>query len=77
MSIIGLKECGDGSRSKRDQWKKLFKIGRFNLKGKLKEWFKKMGIVPTNWQTMKTTMLLKYGTEDKEEIIIKLDLIKQ
>jgi hypothetical protein len=35
-----------------------------------------MGIDPTNWQTMKTTMLLKYGTEDKEEIIIKLDLIK-
>lgn len=28
--------------------KKLFKIGRFNLKGKLKEWFKKMTIVLTN-----------------------------
>jgi len=57
--------------------KKLFKIGRFNLKGKLKEWFKKMAIVPINWQTMKTTMLLKYETEDKEEIKVKLDLIKQ
>jgi hypothetical protein len=28
--------------------KKLFKTGRFNLKGELKEWFKKMAIVPTN-----------------------------
>ncbi len=28
--------------------KKLFKIGKFNLKGELKEWFKKMAIVPTN-----------------------------
>jgi predicted house-cleaning noncanonical NTP pyrophosphatase (MazG superfamily) len=29
--------------------KELFKIGRCNLKGKLKEWFKKMAIVLTNW----------------------------
>ncbi len=28
--------------------KKLFKTGRFNLKGELKEWFKKMVVVPTN-----------------------------
>lgn len=28
--------------------KKLFKNGKFNLKGELKEWFKKMAIVPTN-----------------------------
>ncbi len=28
---------------------KLFKIGKFNLKGKLKRWFKKMAIVPISW----------------------------
>jgi predicted house-cleaning noncanonical NTP pyrophosphatase (MazG superfamily) len=28
--------------------KKLFKTREFNLKGELKEWFKKMAIVPTN-----------------------------
>jgi hypothetical protein len=48
--------------------KKKLKIGRFNLKEKLKEWFKKVAIVPNNWQTMKTTMLLRYGTKDKEQI---------
>jgi hypothetical protein len=56
---------------------KLFKIGRLNLKGKFKEWFKELMAVPIDWQTMKATMLLKYGTIDKEEIKAKLDLIKQ
>jgi hypothetical protein len=55
---------------------KLFKIGRFNMKGKSKEWFKKLMVVPTDWWTMKATMLLKYGTIDKEARA-KLDLIKQ
>ncbi len=56
---------------------KLFKIGRLNLKGKSKEWFKNLIIAPTDWQTMEVAMLLKYGTIDKEEVKAKLDLIKQ
>jgi hypothetical protein len=32
---------------------------------------------PTNWQTMKIAMLLKYGIINKEEVRAKLDLIKQ
>jgi hypothetical protein len=32
---------------------KLFKIGRFNLRNKSKEWFKKLAIALTNWWTMK------------------------
>lgn len=57
---------------------KIFKIGRFNLKGKAKELFKKLGVVaPSDWQAMKVTMLLKYGTIDKEKVRTKLDLIKQ
>ncbi len=55
---------------------KLFKIGKFNMKGKSKEWLKKLTIVPTDWWTMKATMLLKYGTNDKE-VRTKLGLIKQ
>jgi len=57
---------------------KIFKIGRFNLKGKAKELFKKLGVVAlSDWQAMKVTMLLKYGTIDKEKVRTKLDLIKQ
>jgi hypothetical protein len=40
---------------------KLFKIGILNLKGKSKEWFKKLTTIPIDWQTMKGAMLLKYG----------------
>jgi hypothetical protein len=47
------------------------------MKGKSKEWLKKLMVVPTDWWTMKATMLLKYGTVDKEEVRAKLDLIKQ
>jgi hypothetical protein len=56
---------------------KLFKIGKLNLGGKSKEWFKKLIATPTNWQAMKVTMSLKYGTIDKKEVRAKLDLIKQ
>ncbi len=38
---------------------KLYKIGKFNLKSKYKEWFKKLVAPPTTWQDMKATMLLK------------------
>jgi len=34
-------------------------------------------VAPTNWQTMKITMLLKYGIINKEEVRAKLDLIEQ
>ncbi len=32
---------------------------------------------PTNWQTMKIAMLLKYDIINKKEVRAKLDLIKQ
>jgi hypothetical protein len=43
---------------------KLLKIGKLNLKGKSKEWFKKLTTIPIDWQTMKGAMLLKYGKVD-------------
>jgi hypothetical protein len=49
---------------------------RLNLKGKSKKWFKKLVAAPMDWETMKATMLLKYGTIDKKKVRAKLDLIK-
>ncbi len=43
---------------------KLFKIGKLNLKGKSKEWFKKLTIIPIDQQIMKGAMLFKYGIVD-------------
>ncbi len=56
---------------------KLFKIGRLNLKGKSKRWYKKLVDGLIDQPTMKVTMLLKYGIVDKEEVQAKLDQIKQ
>jgi hypothetical protein len=56
---------------------KLFKIGRFNLKGKSKDWVKKLTTTPMDWQAMKVAMTLKYDIVNKEEIKAKLDFIKQ
>jgi len=55
----------------------LFKIGRLNIRGKSKDWYKKLATIPTDWLSMKATMLLKYGMVDKEDIKVKLDQIKQ
>jgi hypothetical protein len=49
---------------------------QLNLKGKSKEWFKKLVVTPMDWETMKATMLLKHGTIDKKEVRTKFDLIK-
>jgi hypothetical protein len=47
---------------------KLFKIGRLKLRGKAKEWFKKITITLTNWPAMKVAMLLKYGIMDMKKL---------
>ncbi len=48
-----------------------------NLKGRSKEWWKKLGTILADWPTMKATMIQKYGIVDKEEVSAKLDQIKQ
>jgi hypothetical protein len=35
---------------------KLFKIGRLNLRSKYKEWFKKLAMMPVDWQAIKVVM---------------------
>jgi hypothetical protein len=46
-----------------------------NLKGKFKEWYKKLGTIPIDYPTMKIAMILKYGMVDKEEVCVQLDQI--
>jgi hypothetical protein len=52
---------------------KLFKIGTLDLRGKYKEWFKKLATMSIDWQAIKVVMILKYCIVDKEEIRVKLD----
>jgi hypothetical protein len=54
---------------------KLFKIGRLNLKGKFKEWYKKLGTTLVDYPAMKSTMILKYGMVDNEEVCVKINQI--
>jgi hypothetical protein len=56
---------------------KLFKIAKLNLRGKAKEWFKKLNPAPTNWTKLHTWIMQKYGNVDDDDIWIKLDAIKQ
>jgi hypothetical protein len=56
---------------------KLFKIAKLNLRGRAKEWFKKLQPGPTDWAELKTLIVQKYGHVDDDDIRMKLDAIKQ
>ncbi len=56
---------------------KLFKIAKFNLHGRIKEWFKKLNLPSINWTVLKTAIVQKFGDVDVDEIRVKLDVIKQ
>jgi len=56
---------------------KLFKIAKLNLKGRAKEWFKRMQPAPADWPELRTLILQKYGNVDVDDIRMKLDTIKQ
>jgi hypothetical protein len=58
---------------------KLFKIAKLNLRGRTKEWFKKLNLLRTYWIVLRTTIVQKFGDVDVDvdEIRIKLDVIKQ
>jgi hypothetical protein len=53
---------------------KLFKIAKLNLRGRAKEWFRR---VPADWLELKTLIVQKYGSVDADDIKMKLDAIKQ
>jgi predicted aspartyl protease len=56
---------------------KLFKIAKLNLRGRAKEWFKRLQPAPTNWAKLRTLIVQKYGNVDADDIRMKLDAIKQ
>jgi len=56
---------------------KLFKIAKLNLRGRAKEWFKRLQLAPVDWAELKTLIVHKYGDVDADDIKMKLDAIKQ
>jgi hypothetical protein len=56
---------------------KLFKIAKLNLRGRAKEWFRRLQPTPTDWTELRTLMVQKYGNVDADDIRMKMDAIKQ
>jgi len=56
---------------------KLFKIAKLNLRGRAKEWFKRLQLAPANWAELRTLIVQKYGNINVDDIRMKLDAIKQ
>jgi len=56
---------------------KLFKIAKLNMRGRAKEWFKRMKLAPANWPKLRTLVVQKYGNVDVDDIRMKLDAVKQ
>ncbi len=56
---------------------KLFKIVKFNLHGKIKDWFKKLQPTLVDWNEMETVMQQKFGDVDLDELWVKMDFVKK
>jgi hypothetical protein len=56
---------------------KLFKIAKLNLRGRAKEWFKRLQPAPADWAELKTLIVQKYGDVDADDIRMKFNAIKQ
>jgi hypothetical protein len=56
---------------------KLFKIAKLNLRGRAKEWFRKLQPTPANWTELRNLIVQKYGGIDVDDIRMKMDAIKQ
>ncbi len=55
---------------------KLFKIAKLNLRGKAKEWFRRLQPVLADWVKLWMLMVQKYGNVDADDIRMKMDAIK-
>jgi hypothetical protein len=55
---------------------KLFKIAKLNLKGRAKEWFRKLQLVLADWAELRTLIVQKYGGIDADDIRMKMDAVK-
>jgi hypothetical protein len=56
---------------------KLFKIAKLNLRGRVKEWFRRLQPAPADWAELRTLMIQNYGNIDVDDIRMKMDAIKQ
>jgi hypothetical protein len=56
---------------------KLFKIAKLNLRGRAKEWFRRLQPAPADWVELRTLMVYKYGNIDADDIRMRMDAIKQ
>jgi hypothetical protein len=56
---------------------KLFKITKLNLRGRGKEWFKRLQPTPVDWAELRTLIVQKYGDVDADDVVMKLNDIKQ
>jgi hypothetical protein len=56
---------------------KLFKIAKLNLRGRAKEWFRRLQPAPADWTELRNLIVQKYGDVDAHDIRMKLDAIKQ
>jgi hypothetical protein len=56
---------------------KLFKIAKLNLRGRAKEWFRKLQPAPADWAELRTLIVQKYGGIDADDIRMKMDAVKQ
>jgi hypothetical protein len=55
---------------------KLFKIAKLNLRGRAKEWFKRLQPPPADWSELRMLIVQKYGNVDVDDIRMGLDAIK-
>ncbi len=56
---------------------KLFKCAKLNLRGRAKEWFRRLQPAPADWAELRTLMIQKYGNIDADDIRMKMDAVKQ
>jgi len=56
---------------------KLFKIAKLNLRGRAKDWFRRLQLAPADWGNLRTLMIQKYGNIDADDIGMRMDAIKQ
>jgi len=56
---------------------KFFKIAKLNLRGRAKEWFRRLQPTLVDWAKLTNLIVQKYGDVDAEDIKMKLDAIKQ
>jgi len=55
---------------------KLFKIVKLNMRGRAKEWFRRLQPAPADLTELRNLIVQKYGGVDADDIQMKLDAIK-